>query len=121
MAAEPRGGFSFVLLAAVGILGILAVVLAGLAFTFLLRPEPPAPEVVVIASPTLRPTFTPVVVAQATPTPTPTPVIQPTAALPGSATRQLPDTGFGPLESAAAGLGLLLVMIAARRARTRTG
>ena len=119
MAAESRVGARFVVVAVFGILAIVALLLVGLGSEFLSPREPGPPEVVVISSPTLLPTYTPAVVAQATPIPTL--VVQPTAALPGSSPRELPETGFGPLESAAAGLVLVLVMALARRGRTRTG
>ncbi len=113
------------------LVGLLVVGLVGLGGFFGLRwlrgrePAPlPAPTKtpLVLSTPTptkaLVPTATPTIVVAAT-TPTPT-TSQPTPTATPSGGGELPTTGWGGFDSLLLGVGLVMVMIAARLARGRT-
>jgi hypothetical protein len=139
--ANPSGTQSRVfVIVAIGLVGLLMVGLVSIAglvvYTRFLAPSP-SPTVVAEVTGTPQPVTTPTLGVASTPIPTETaggPALTATRVLEGGSPTATPEeeatpsptptgggemapTGFGPLEAAAAGIGLLVVILLVRRLR----
>ena len=135
MVPVEEGGNRLFIIIAVALVGLLIIGLVGIGgfvlFSRMGGGESPEPTAVAAATVTRTPapTFTP---TPSEATPTPTKVVGEGTEVPGEgsdeeatpttapSTGETPETGFGPLEAFLAGLGLVAVVVAARRFRLGT-